>query len=53
MSYWYGKVTKICLKSQAQTHDVWLEIQWFYRKVDLEDVGVMCGPSLFLSFAVF
>ncbi|KAG1736623.1 uncharacterized protein EDB91DRAFT_1083293 [Suillus paluster] len=27
MSYWYGK-------------DVWLEIQWYYRKVDLEDEGV-------------
>ncbi|KAG1829887.1 hypothetical protein DFJ58DRAFT_875000 [Suillus subalutaceus] len=46
MSYWYGKITKICLKPQGQTHDVWLEIQWFYRKVDLEDVGVNLAQSM-------
>ncbi|KAG2108816.1 hypothetical protein BD769DRAFT_1392632 [Suillus cothurnatus] len=46
MSYWYGKVTKISLKPQGQSHDVWLEIQWFYRKVDLEDLGVDLAQSM-------
>ncbi|KAG1829045.1 hypothetical protein DFJ58DRAFT_848843 [Suillus subalutaceus] len=41
MSYWYRKVMKIYLN-----HDVWLEIQWFYRKVDLEDVGVNLAQSM-------
>ncbi|KAG1837842.1 hypothetical protein DFJ58DRAFT_846298 [Suillus subalutaceus] len=37
MSYWYGKVAKIYLKAQGETHVVWLEIQWYYRRLDLED----------------
>ncbi|KAG2029293.1 hypothetical protein BDR03DRAFT_1018593 [Suillus americanus] len=37
-SYWYGKVVEIYLKAGRQ--DVWLEIQWYYRNVDLKDVGV-------------
>ncbi|KAG0692967.1 hypothetical protein DFH29DRAFT_881866 [Suillus ampliporus] len=33
MSYWYGKVAKIYLKEQGDTH-------WYYRRMDLEDNGV-------------
>ncbi|KAG2351354.1 hypothetical protein BDR07DRAFT_1386114 [Suillus spraguei] len=40
MSYWYGKVSKIYLRPQRETHDVWLDIQWYYRHVDLEDLMV-------------
>ncbi|KAG1832550.1 hypothetical protein DFJ58DRAFT_736335 [Suillus subalutaceus] len=38
ISYWYGKVADIYLKTGRQ--DVWLEMQWYYRKVDLEDEDV-------------
>ncbi|KAG1844918.1 hypothetical protein C8R48DRAFT_780142 [Suillus tomentosus] len=38
MSYWYGKVAEIYLKSGTQ--DVWLEIQWYYRQIDLQDEDV-------------
>ncbi|KAG1843313.1 hypothetical protein DFJ58DRAFT_731729 [Suillus subalutaceus] len=34
----YGKVADIYLKTGRQ--DVWLEMQWYYRKVDLEDEDV-------------
>ncbi|KAG2136432.1 hypothetical protein DEU56DRAFT_756338 [Suillus clintonianus] len=40
MSYWYGKIAKIYLKKRGDTHDVWLDIQWYYRRLDLEDNGV-------------
>ncbi|KAG1760491.1 hypothetical protein EV702DRAFT_1053450 [Suillus placidus] len=40
MSYWYGKVTKIYLNKQGDTYDVWLDVQWYYRRMDLEDNGV-------------
>ncbi|KAG2737385.1 hypothetical protein P692DRAFT_20761930 [Suillus brevipes Sb2] len=40
MSYWYGKVLGIYLKMAKQTQDVWLDIQWYYRRVDLEDEDV-------------
>ncbi|KAG2745199.1 hypothetical protein P692DRAFT_20849949 [Suillus brevipes Sb2] len=46
MSYWYGKVAQIYLKQRTGTHDVWLEIQWYYRRVDLEDVGVDLATSM-------
>ncbi|KAG1859402.1 hypothetical protein C8R48DRAFT_673946 [Suillus tomentosus] len=38
MSYWYGKVAEIYLKSGTQ--DVWLEIQWYYRQVNLQDEDI-------------
>ncbi|KAG1834024.1 hypothetical protein DFJ58DRAFT_847707 [Suillus subalutaceus] len=44
MSYWYGKVAEIYLKAGRQ--DVWLDIQWYYRKVDLEDEGVDLAASV-------
>ena len=60
MSYWYGKVLGIYLKTAKKTQvtetiilvpiqydyscgvrkDVWLDIQWYYRRVDLEDQDV-------------
>ncbi|KAG1729378.1 hypothetical protein EDB19DRAFT_1938813 [Suillus lakei] len=41
MSYWYGKVLGIYLKMAKKTQkDVWLDIQWYYRQVDLEDQDV-------------
>ncbi|KAG1786394.1 uncharacterized protein HD556DRAFT_1449771 [Suillus plorans] len=40
MSYWYGKVEEIYLKTVKQKQDVWLNIRWYYRQVDLEDQGV-------------
>ncbi|KAG2354874.1 hypothetical protein BDR07DRAFT_1381928 [Suillus spraguei] len=46
MSYWYGKVAKIYLKPQGQTHNVWLDIQWYYRRIDLEDIGVYLAESM-------
>ncbi|KAG1743530.1 hypothetical protein EDD22DRAFT_958766 [Suillus occidentalis] len=40
MSYWYGSVVEIYMKAGGHTQDVWLDIQWYYRRVDLEDQGV-------------
>ncbi|KAG1789582.1 uncharacterized protein HD556DRAFT_1311176 [Suillus plorans] len=40
MSYWYGKLSEIYLKSGTHVQDVWLEIQWYYRQVDLKDEDV-------------
>ncbi|KAG2116294.1 hypothetical protein DEU56DRAFT_761565 [Suillus clintonianus] len=40
MSYWYGKVRGIYLTTAKKTQDVWLDIQWYYRRVDLEDQDV-------------
>ncbi|KAG2083493.1 hypothetical protein BD769DRAFT_1398019 [Suillus cothurnatus] len=44
MSYWYGKVLEIYLNPGGQ--DVWLDIKWYYRKVDLEDEGVDLAASV-------
>ncbi|KAG2335435.1 hypothetical protein BDR05DRAFT_1006815 [Suillus weaverae] len=46
MSYWYGKVAKIYLRPRGETHDVWLDIQWYYRRVDLEDAEVDLAESI-------
>ncbi|KAG2352436.1 hypothetical protein BDR07DRAFT_1498307 [Suillus spraguei] len=46
MSYWYGKVSKIYLRPQRETHDVWLDIQWYYRRVNLEDLMVDLAESI-------
>ncbi|KAG2107611.1 hypothetical protein DEU56DRAFT_762601 [Suillus clintonianus] len=42
MSYWYGKVMEIywTAAKRNKTQDVWLDIQWYYRRVDLEDQDV-------------
>ncbi|KAG1859388.1 hypothetical protein C8R48DRAFT_774726 [Suillus tomentosus] len=37
MLYWYGKVVDIYLKTGRE---VWLNIQWYYRRIDLEDEGI-------------
>ncbi|KAG1731400.1 hypothetical protein EDB19DRAFT_1912522 [Suillus lakei] len=40
MSYWYGKVKEIYWKTTSGNQDVWLDVRWYYRQVDLEDIGV-------------
>lgn len=35
MGYWYGKVNDIYVARNSQ--DAWINIQWYYRRVDLED----------------
>ncbi|OJA20365.1 hypothetical protein AZE42_07316 [Rhizopogon vesiculosus] len=39
-SYWYGKVYQIYYNSKGDSQDAWLDIQWYYRRVDLEDENV-------------
>jgi hypothetical protein len=34
------KDLRVIIHSCCLMKDVWLEIQWYYRRVDLEDVGV-------------
>ncbi|KAG2057313.1 hypothetical protein BDR06DRAFT_969501 [Suillus hirtellus] len=46
MSYWYGKVVDIYLKTVTKAlpsrsiQEVWLNIQWYYHRLDLEDEGI-------------
>ncbi|KAG2095742.1 hypothetical protein BD769DRAFT_1678239 [Suillus cothurnatus] len=35
MGYWYGKVNDIYVARNSQ--DAWINIQWYYRRIDLED----------------
>ncbi|KAG2129699.1 uncharacterized protein EDB93DRAFT_1256175 [Suillus bovinus] len=35
MEYWYGKVNDIYV--QPNTRDAWVNLQWYYRRIDLED----------------
>ncbi|KAG1718053.1 uncharacterized protein EDB91DRAFT_1090354 [Suillus paluster] len=40
MSYWYGKIKDIYWKTTSHNQEAWLDIQWYYRQVDLEDEGI-------------
>jgi hypothetical protein len=69
MSYWYGKVQEIYLKTAKKKQvtqftipighscsygiwkDVWLDIQWYYRRVDLDDERIEYVFSV-MDFAI-